>query len=91
MNRKPKCSDIDNLDFLRVVAYIQHIHLRWADRWTVEEVLYTDPTYSWINWKLVVAKARKLIKQGYLDGCACGCRGDFELTPKGKVFLWSRV
>lgn len=28
--------------------------------------------------KVVLAKARKLIKRGLVSGCACGCRGDFE-------------
>lgn len=27
--------------------------------------------------KVVRAKARKLIARGLLDGCPCGCRGDF--------------
>ena len=40
-----------------------------------------------INYKLILAKMRKLIKQGYVDGCACGCRGDFEITEKGKDYL----
>jgi hypothetical protein len=30
--------------------------------------------------KLVIAKARKLMRRGLLEGCDCGCRGDFELT-----------
>ena len=29
--------------------------------------------------KLVLAKLRKLINKGIIDGCACGCRGDFDL------------
>lgn len=29
--------------------------------------------------KLVVAKARALIRQGRLEGCGCGCRGDWAL------------
>lgn len=33
--------------------------------------------------KIVLAKARKLIRRGVIDGCACGCRGDFEIpAPK---------
>ena len=36
---------------------------------------------------LVLAKARKLIKRGLLDGCACGCRGDFELSAPGRDAL----
>lgn len=27
--------------------------------------------------KLVLAKMRMLIKRGLVDGCPCGCRGDF--------------
>lgn len=34
--------------------------------------------------KVVTAKLRKAIKRGLVDGCCCGCRGDFRLTEKGK-------
>ena len=37
--------------------------------------------------KLVLAKMRQLIKRGLVDGCDCGCRGDFEISQKGKEFL----
>ncbi|MCK5021473.1 MAG: hypothetical protein KAS32_30960 [Candidatus Peribacteraceae bacterium] len=37
--------------------------------------------------KLLLAKMRKLIKRGLVDGCACGCRGDFVITKKGKETL----
>ena len=33
--------------------------------------------------KLVLAKLRSLIRRGLITGCACGCRGDFEITDKG--------
>lgn len=33
--------------------------------------------------KLQLAKMRQLMHRGLVDGCACGCRGDFELTEKG--------
>ena len=33
--------------------------------------------------KLVLAKMRQLIHRGVVEGCACGCRGDFEITEKG--------
>lgn len=32
-----------------------------------------------VNSKLALAKMRKLIKAGLVEGCACGCRGDFRL------------
>jgi hypothetical protein len=37
--------------------------------------------------KLQLAKMKQLIKRGLADGCTCGCRGDFEITDKGKEFL----
>jgi len=37
--------------------------------------------------KLALAKMRRLIQRGLVDGCDCGCRGDFELTPKGRQWL----
>lgn len=36
-----------------------------------------DPT---VPYKVVLAKARKLIRRGLLTGCACGCRGEFEVV-----------
>lgn len=33
--------------------------------------------------KLILAKMKKLIKSGLVNGCACGCRGDFEITERG--------
>lgn len=37
--------------------------------------------------KLVLAKMRILIRSGLVDGCDCGCRGDFEITDKGREYL----
>lgn len=37
--------------------------------------------------KLVLSKMRNLIKRGLVDGCPCGCRGDYEITDKGKNYL----
>lgn len=39
---------------------------------------------------LVRAKMRSLIKRGLVKGCACGCRGDFELTDAGREFIDGR-
>lgn len=33
---------------------------------------------------LQLAKMQSLIDRGLVDGCTCGCRGDFELTDKGR-------
>lgn len=37
--------------------------------------------------KVVLAKMRQLIKRGLVSGCGCGCRGDFEITEKGREYL----
>ena len=37
--------------------------------------------------KLVLAKMRQLMRRGLVDGCGCGCRGDFEITAKGEQVL----
>lgn len=33
--------------------------------------------------KLILEKMRSLIRRGLVEGCACGCRGEFQLTPLG--------
>jgi hypothetical protein len=37
--------------------------------------------------KLKLAKMRVLIGRGLVDGCPCGCRGDFVITTKGQALL----
>lgn len=35
----------------------------------------------------VIAKLASLVRRGLMDGCTCGCRGDFFLTTKGRERL----
>lgn len=37
--------------------------------------------------KVVHAKMRRLIARGLVDGCDCGCRGDFVITENGLAQL----
>lgn len=37
--------------------------------------------------KFQLAVMKNLIRKGFVDGCCCGCRGDFELTLEGKLLL----
>lgn len=39
--------------------------------------------------KLARAKMVMLKRRGLVDGCECGCRGDWELTPAGRQLLAS--
>ena len=89
-----KCSDISDERFIAAVDIVIRIRgagccAYTAARWDVAAVLDGHP--EWIGQpealdgesvrlpqKLVLAKARKLIRRGLLNGCACGCRGDLE-------------
>jgi hypothetical protein len=37
--------------------------------------------------KVALAKMSALLKQGLVDGCGCGCRGDWRITDKGRGLL----
>jgi hypothetical protein len=38
--------------------------------------------------KVILAKAQRVLDRGLLsEGCACGCRGDFEINDKGRALL----
>jgi hypothetical protein len=85
-----KTSDIPDTTMLAVVAVVGEAWARewgsrpdsprWADRWTVTGVLAMPE-------KVVLSKAKRLMKRGLMDGCPCGCRGDFEITPAGLALL----
>ncbi len=36
-----------------------------------------------IPFNLLRGKMSQMIRKGFVDGCCCGCRGDFEITKKG--------
>lgn len=44
--------------------------------WDVQAAMSDFPA------KVVQAKLRSLVKRGILQGCACGCRGDFRTTEQ---------
>lgn len=62
-----------------------------ATRWDVTAVLAGHPEavgtvnahqdFPGLPPKVVLAKAKRLLRRAVIDGCACGCRGDFEVLP----------
>lgn len=78
--KKMQCKDISDEVFLGLVARLEARNGMWVNWGEIVDIT------EW-PWKLVIAKARKLIIRGLLDGCYCSCRGDFELTVKGRHFL----
>lgn len=72
MSRRMQAKNIDDDEFLALIATIQRRKGMWANTWDIEAERPDWPR------KVYLAKAEKLIKRGRLSGCTCGCRGDFE-------------
>jgi DNA-binding Lrp family transcriptional regulator len=71
-----KASDISDAAFVEAVSESARARgHRDATRWDVAERLGFPE-------KVVLAKGRRLIKRGLITGCACGCRGDWEVVPR---------
>jgi hypothetical protein len=97
-NGRWQAKDIDDAFFLRCVEWGSmqpHLPLPWA---TSNDSPWTIFPHWVLRWHLdclmpifppevILAKASALMRRGLLDGCDCGCRGDFELTQKGRDFL----
>jgi hypothetical protein len=56
--------------------------MQWVYIFDLERVM------PWLPTKVIRAKARRLIRRGLLDGCPCGCRGDFVLTAVGEQYIY---
>lgn len=97
-NGRWQAKDIDDAFFLRCVDHSSmdprppypwkhdplspyEIFPHWTNRHTMQCLMPIFPP------EVILAKASALMRRGLLDGCDCGCRGDFELTQKGREFL----
>jgi len=80
-NGKLQCKDVPTLPILRYVAEHGGIGCVWweGERSVCNAVPPGTPE------KLILAKMRNMISKGLVDGCSCGCRGDFEITDKGRA------
>ena len=83
-----QCKDIPTKPILNFVSKHGGIGCNW---YRIDE--FDNPrSVRWvmpldIPDNLILAKMRMLIKKGLIGGCNCGCRGDFELTKKGKKVM----
>lgn len=82
-HRRVKAADIDEADLLRHLAEspLAVGPERWCMIWDIAAAL------RWYPERVVTAKLRRLRDRGLVDGCDCGCRGDWHLTPAGKVYV----
>lgn len=81
-----QCKDIPTMPILR---FLESLNGRWATWFNGQ-----DPSNSVQNAmpqnipeKLVIVKMRNLIYKGIIDGCPCGCRGDYELNERSRAML----
>lgn len=80
-----QCKDIPTIPILEFLLRNEGKWCTWGTGSympTVQDVMpqNTPP-------KLQLGKMKKLINKGLVEGCDCGCRGDFEITEKGKIYL----
>ena len=82
-----QCKDIPDIPILQFLAGFNE------DQWCflcdreshARFILHAMPHD--VPLKLARAKMAQLIHRKLVDGCSCGCRGDFVLTDKGREFL----
>jgi hypothetical protein len=75
-----QAKDIADADFLAAVErHSTDGKYGTPTRWVMRGELTED--FPEVPPKVLLAKARTLIKQGKMYGCPCGCRGDFRLEP----------
>lgn len=79
-----QCKDIPDAPVLRFLARRPGVWHNWYFG-NDKDVRQAMPPN--LPDKLVLGKMRVLIRRGLVSGCDCGCRGDFEITPKGQAWL----
>lgn len=92
MKTRMQCKDISDASILQYLAKFQG---QWTSLWDgyfkdknrpdVNDVYYAMPEGT--PPKLALAKMQRLHKRGFVGGCPCGCRGDFEITDRGLAFI----
>lgn len=73
MKKDIQAKNVPTEKVLDVIGTLQKIKGGWAYRSEVEEYFPGVPS------KVLLAKLRSLIKSKAITGCACGCRGDFDV------------
>lgn len=71
-----------DLDKKLILNYLQQKDGVWASRWEIQDLFGEE-----IPHKLVLSAIRSLAKRRLLEGCTCGCRGDFEITALGRELI----
>lgn len=80
-----QCKDIPDRPILEFLDSLNGKWANWFGNEYKESVTHAMP--DGVPEKLALAKMRQLMNRGVVDGCGCGCRGDFVLTDKGRAEL----
>lgn len=87
---RPQCKDIQDEPVLQFIDSFDGEWCFLSDNATSDRsVLHAMP--DGVPIKLALAKMKMLIRRGLVEGCDCGCRGDFTLTKKGKAKLMEKM
>jgi len=86
-----QCKDIEEGPILKFLADRPGVLCTWGVQLEPQEG--TMPSVGQVMLgippKLQLAKMSQMIKKGLVDGCACGCRGEFclpgEVKTKGEI------
>ena len=78
------CKDIPDRPILEFLAQKPEKFHTWCD-WEGMDVKVAMP--EGVPHKLAWAKMNRLMKRKLVDGCDCGCRGDYVITRKGLAFV----
>lgn len=98
---KMKASDIPDIVILQAVKSVAMGKLKDGETFKYSDGSYNGNPWVmvWdahpeinrrmgeVPFKVFMAKFRALYKRGLLDGCACGCRGDMQITLKGEELM----
>lgn len=87
-NGRLQCKDIPDAPILK---FLDRLNGQWAGWWKYSKHDVRTAMPRDLPDNLVLAKMRRLIERGLVDGCACGCRGDFVITKRGRELLPHRA
>ena len=82
-----QCKAIENKRILLFLKERDDNHKLWSTWFNGLENSISQAMTEGVPDKLRLAKMRTLIKRDLVGGCACGCRGDFEITKKGIEYI----
>ena len=92
-NMRVKTIQAKHVNKLHILNFLYHMKGRWACIFKAEGTEEELDNSVWnaipsdVPYKVGLAAMRQLIKNGFVEGCGCGCRGDFEITEKGEQYM----